>query len=184
MSVQDVLILAASLLERADLEKELGEKTTGLSQDAEALLKCYNVIENEVALDYFPLKKRERLHAEGGTLSYSAFSSAPVQIHAVTDETGRAVNFSAFPLALVLPKECGDVEVTYSYSPAKKQAGEETEFGERIPERLLAYGVASEHCLSNHRYAEGKLWGERYRDALKAAGILRRPLFLPSRRWI
>lgn len=184
MSVKDVLILAARLLERNELSEEIARGGSALSAEAETLLSCYNLVEHEVALDHFPLKKRERFAVEGGRLPYTAFSLTPVKIHSVEDGCGRTLKCSVFPDSLHLPEDCTEAVVVYAYSPADKTLTQETEFGDRISKRLLAYGVASEYCLTAHRFEEGKIWGERYRDALQAAGILHRPLSMRSRRWI
>lgn len=184
MLVKDVLTLAANLLERQDLAKELGEKTEQFSADAEALLRCYNIVEHEVALDYFPLKHEERLAAEEGRVLYTAFSLFPVRILGVKDSTGRQVRCTVFPTCIRLHEPVSEVEVVYVYLPKNKEMTGETEFGDSVSARLLAYGTASEQCLSIHCYTEGRMWGEKYRDALKAEGILRRPLSVRSRRWI
>ena len=79
--------------------------------------------------------------------------------------------------------DCSSAEVTYSYAPKKKGIGDSSELGGKISPRLMALGVASEYCFVKGRTEEGKIWGVKYREALKSAGILRHPLSVRSRRW-
>lgn len=78
---------------------------------------------------------------------------------------------------------CAEAEVTYTYAPKRKSLSDSSEHGERISPRLMALGVVSEYCLIKGRTEEGKLWGVKYREALRSAGILRHPLSVRSRRW-
>ena len=182
MLIRDVITLAAQMLGREDLLGEIpGDTAEG---EVGALLRCYNIVENEIALDYFPLINTERLNVSGGKITFTQFSYTPVEIKKVTNTSDMGVPFSVYSAYLEVPKGYSAVNVTYSYVPEKKELGGETAFTERISARLLAFGVVSEYCLATGRYEEGKLWGERYRDALRAVGILRRPLSVRSRRGV
>lgn len=182
MLVKDVVALAAETLGLEGVAGKLEEAEP--SGEVRSLLRCYNLIENEVALDFFPLKAAETFVPEDEAVSYRRFSHAPVNILKVTDGEGRPVAFSVLPTVLSVPGCKGSVHVTYSYSPEAKALADETAFADNISARLLAFGVASEYCLTNRKYSEGAMWGRRYRDALRAAGILRRTLSVRSRRWI
>lgn len=180
MTVQSVMILAAELLGRQELKEAVLSGTA--SEEAKALLRCYNLVENEVALDYFPLKKTEHLTGENGKIPYTAFSEFPVDVLRATAD-GISMRFEIFPEYLKLHSG-NSADVTYSYAPAEKSVGEDTAFGDKISARLLAAGVCSEYLLTERRYEESKMWGLRYYDALRAAGILRRTLSVRARRWV
>lgn len=181
MLISEVICLAADLLGIPVGEANWKDP----SGDAKTLLDCYRVVENEIALDYFPLRKTETLSVKKGMISYSAFSEAPVDIVRVIEEgTGAALRFRVLPDGVSLPQSCAAAEIEYTYSPEKGKATDSTPFPEKISARLLAYGTANEFCLLAHRYEEAEVWGLRYRDALRAAGILRRTLSVRSRRWI
>lgn len=178
MTVREVLLLAASFLDEKDLAASLaGSSVTG---EAETLLTCFNVVENEIALDDYPLKKTETFSFEKGILPFSKFSSAPVDICAVK-AGGRKLSFSLTATGVLC--DCDTAEITYTYAPKKKGIGDSAELGGRVSARLMALGVASEYCFVKGMNERAKIWGVKYRDALKCAGILRHPLSVRSRRW-
>ena len=185
MKVKEVLALAAANLGREDLVAQIGDCAGDPAGELSSLLRCYNLVENEIALDYFPLKHEECVAVEGAAVEYSALSFAPVAVHTVTGKNGRLA-FEMRPARLLLPDLRGEEEVTvsYSYSPAEKEWDGECEFGENISARLLSFGVACEFCLTHGQYAEAATWEKRYREALRAASTPRRSLAVRSRRWI
>ncbi len=183
MRIKEVVLLAAELLGIELSEEDFKEEL--LQGEAATLLQCYHLIENEVALDYFPLKRTDVLGVKEGKTAYTEFPCAPVAVCSVRDkETGAKVRYTVGYDGLRFREPVKSVEIEYTYAPEKRGIGDETAFGENISPRLLAFGIASEYCLIAHRYADGKMWGERYRDALRAAGILRRALSVRSRRWV
>ena len=51
MTVKEVLALAAENLGREDLSAQLSADSVQADGEIKALLRCYNLVENEVALD-------------------------------------------------------------------------------------------------------------------------------------
>lgn len=182
MKVRDVMALAAANLGREDLVA-LVNGCGGEAEELSALLRCYNLIENEVALDYFPLQGQDDVGIIDGTVSYASLSHAPVTILSVT-AGGRALAFEALPAQLcVASPRCGRATVRYTYSPAEKEIGDDCEFSAKISARLLSFGIACEFCLSRGQFSEAATWEKKYRDALLAANICRKRLSVRSRRW-
>lgn len=179
MTVQEVIALAADNMGRKDL-KELIVNSPAAAETT-ALVRCYNLVENEIALDYFPLRAEEDFTPEEGKIEYARFSHAPVNVTKVT-RGGAPVKFGLFPAYLSVA-QAGRVTVSYSYSPVPKRLLENSEFTEKISARLMSFGVACEYCLTCGKYQEAAMWEGRFRDALRAAGILRRTLAIRSRRW-
>ena len=186
MTVKEVIALAAGCLGREELVSALDKEEVSEEEKLEfdAFLRAYNFVENEVALDYFPLKKEELFAPVEHKVSYTRFSSAPVDVLKVTDGNGRTVEFEIRPTHIYLPEEQGVVSVTYSYAPVQKSIEDSSEFSGKISARLLAYGVASEFSLVCARYQEAAMWEKRFRDALKCANLCRRKLSMSSRRWV
>lgn len=189
MLIKDVLILAAEELGRADfvplIEQAYTAAASGEQPEGEAatLLRCYHLIENEVALDHFPLREEERFVPVQDAVLFTGFSKPPVDVLDVRDARGHRVPFTVFPARLVLPEGTGEVTVRYSYAPAREGMGGETAFSDAVSARLLSYGVASEYLLAGGRYQEAAVWDEKFRAAIRAAGLERRKLWLPARRW-
>ena len=186
MTVKEVLALAAEHLGRADLAKELGElpQNTAPKGELASLLRCYNLVENELAVDYLPLKAEEVLGAEEHSIAWSKFTYAPAGVRAVLS-MGRETAFEPRKEGLFLPNVAsGKVRVRYCYSPEPKDACDDGEYGGRVTARLISFGVAQEFCLSRGMFEEAKLWDSRYQDAVRAADLPRRALTVRPRRWV
>ena len=186
MTVKKVLALAAEHLARADLKKQLEEFPQDGTPAGElaSLLRCYNLVENELAVDYLPLKAEEVLEAEEHLIPWESFAYAPAGVRAVLT-AGREIAFEPRKEGLFLPaKEQGKVTVRYCYSPAPKEMDGESEFYGRVSARLLSFGTAREFCLSRGMFEEAKLWDSRYLAAVRAAGLPRRALSVRARRWV
>lgn len=186
MTVKEVLALAAEHLARADLQKQLEELSEDAAPKGElaSLLRAYNLVENELAVDVLPLKAEETLSAEDHLIPWSAFSYAPAGVRAVF-VSGYETCFEPQKEGLFLPRlKAGKAVVRYCYSPAPKAIGDEGEFGGRVTARLLSFGVAREFCLSRGMFEEAKLWDGRYQDAVRAAALPRRALAMRARRWV
>ena len=184
MRVKDVIALAAANLGRDDLQSAVYDIAGEPEGDWAALLRCYNLVENEIALDYYPLKTEETFETEDGTVNFARFSYAPVCITSVADERGEAA-FELFPARLRVKEGAGKrVTVRYTYSPAQKKWNDDSEYSGKISARLMSFGVASEFCLTGGLYQEAAMWDKKYRDALKAANIVRKKLAVRSRRWV
>jgi hypothetical protein len=183
MTVKEVLLAAADGL-------ELGEKARAFFDDIDAdgegkkvvdeLLRCYNLIENEVALDFFPLYEREEVETDGEFL-YADLSKKAISIFAVTNARGEKVAFKLFPA--YFQTAAGKYDVLYTYAPQKKGVDDACEMGLQAMERVLIYGVATEYCLTHGLFEEAEVWERKYKKAIsnayhvKAGGVMR------SRRW-
>jgi len=185
MKVKEVMALAAANLGRDDLIAAIDQLTGDPSGELLFLLRCYNLVENELALDYLPLEWEETVALQEGEVPISALSFAPVCILKVFSEE-KEVQFIARPDRIVphVSKPDGFVRVRYSYSPAEKKIEEEGSFSGRVSARLMSYGVACEYCLSHFQYEEAKLWEGRFQDAIRAANMVRRKLKMRARRWV
>ncbi len=187
MLIKDVLILAAEELGRADfvpLIEQAAASSAAPDGEIATLLRCYQLVENEVALDHFPLRAEESFLPADDAVLFTRFSKAPVDVLDVRDACGRRVAFTVYPSRLLLPRGTGEVTVVYSYAPTCAEIGDQTAFSDKISARLLSYGVACEYLLAGGRYAEAAVWDEKFHAALSAAGLERRKLSVPARRWV
>ena len=153
------------------------------SEGVNALLRCYRIIENEVALDYCPLVKTQTVTPIAGKVPYTAFTSAPVNVFDVKEGEKR-LRFRLRASYMEVPEAEGSVEVEYAYAPPAAELDDEPAFPARISPRLLAAGVCAEYLLTCGRYSESEIWEGKFREALRAAGVFRKKLYAPrSRRW-
>ena len=190
MTVKEVVALAAGCLGRDDLIAALDKSTNALTADEklelDSLLRAYNFVENEVALDYCALKKEETVTVSENKISYSKLSSAPVNIRKVTCG-GSLARFATYPAYIHLSDGwVGQASVVYDYIPSTKTTMTAvSEFTENeISARLLAYGVAAQYCLVSGESGRAAVWDKKFRDALRAKNLLRRTISVRSRRWV
>ncbi len=188
MKVRNVISLAAANLGREDLVARVEDCAAEPFGELASLLRCYNLVENEVALDYFPLKTEENFAAEqfasAGVLPYREFSFAPVEILSVKGESGLPLSYTGSPAELLFPKNARRLHISYTYSPKEKEWGDDVEVSAQVSARLLSYGVCCEFCLANGQYGEAATWEKKFRDALRAANVRHKKLTVRSRRWI
>lgn len=184
MRVKEILILAADLACRRDLADYLagknGEDASARAREEEMLLRCYNLAENEIALDYLPLRREECFESDG-CVPYAAFAEPPVEILSVRDETGRSLRFAAGEKGVRVRE--GRAVIRYSVRPRVKGPGDRPELSEKGDARLLALGTACEYALMSGNYDAASLLDRRYRDAL-ACACRERGGRLRMRRWV
>ena len=170
MRVREILVLAAELCGRRELADFLAGKTGAdagaMEREEETLLRCYNLVENEIALDYLPIRTRERFCSDGA-VPYAAFARRPVEIFAVRGLSGEKLAFTAVGEGLRV--RAGAVEVEYSYRPSVKSGSDFPETACEDGGRLLALGAACEFMLMNGELETAAVLDKKYRDALACA---------------
>ena len=184
ISVREVITLAAKALGRDDLCGAINAAGSQPSGEVASLLHCFNMVENEIALDYFPLKHTETFSTVEGGVLYQRFSKSPISIISVCSETGEELSYELRADKLVLSASAARVVITYSYIPTTKTMSGVSDFTMKVSARLMAYGVACEFCLTSGKFQEAAMWESKYKDALRAAGILRKTLRTRSRAWV
>lgn len=181
MTVKDAILLAADELgvgERVRAYYEGGD--TG-KKEAETLLRCFNLVENEVALDYLPLCCEDETESETGVVAYTLLSRPAVRVLRVTDEWGNKVPFKLYPE--YLKAQPGKLKIAYTYTPKEKTAEDTSDYVLQVSPRMFAYGMAGEYCLACGLYEEAEMWDRKYKDSLAAAYRSRPSRVMRSRRW-
>ncbi len=181
MTVKEIILLAAN-------EVGCGEKVQaylagGTDGEAEtlALLRCFNLVENELALDYLPLTAEEEVASDTGAIAFSALSKPAVRVVKVTDEWGNEAPFKLYPDKLkTLP---GAVKIEYTYTPTEKDLNGVPDDTRRTSIRLFAFGVAAEYCLATGAYEESAVWDKKYKEAIEATYRCLKARKIQSRRW-
>ena len=184
MKVKDVILEAASTLgiDVEGIEAYIIGDDDYYAKEAERLLDCYNLVENELALDYLPLYAEDELETETGRLEFAAFQYAPIRIVRVINEEGESEKYSLFPE--YLKTQPGKFKVRYSYSPERKTYDGECDYVLNVSERLVYYGILAEYCLGEGRFEEASAWDKKYKDAITAACKTVPCTRLKSRRWV
>lgn len=182
MTVKDCMKLAAAELGIEDAVEKYFSGDLNSGQAGKTLLQCYNLIENELALDYFPLIAEDEVQTNTGMVDFSNLSCAMTKIWGVTDMNGEAVKYRLFPK--YIKTQPGRLKIRYIYAPQEKTADEECEFAAAVSKRMVAYGMAAEYCMHMGLYEEADAWDKKYKGAIEAAYKGTPCKRISSRRWV
>ncbi len=182
IKVKEVLSAAAEMAGMSELAKEI-ESGGAKEETAELLVRCFNLIENEVALDYFPLTAKERLPVHNSEIAYASLSHTPINIVSVTSVSGMGIRFDLLTDSIGLREAVSEAIVEYAFAPVAKKLGDASDFEGKISARLLSLGVAAEFMLARGLFSEASVFDKKYREALRAAAVVRHRLALRARRW-
>lgn len=98
MTVKEAILLAADEIGVGERVRAYFENNaeTG-KKETETLLRCFNIVENELALDYLPLYAEEEVFAETGAVRYAELTRPAVRILRVTDDGEMPSPSNCFP---------------------------------------------------------------------------------------
>ena len=182
MTVKEIIVAAAT---KIGVAEEVNAYLLGTSGEGEAvtseLLRCFNHVENELALDYLPLLAEEEIQTETGVVHYVSLSREAARIVGVYDEYGNALPFTLFPE--YLKTQPHKIVVRYTYLPQEKTMEDKSDFVLQASVRLFAYGIAAEYSLANGLFEEAAVWDKKYKNAIEAAYRAKPARRLQSRRW-
>ena len=185
MKVKDVVVMAAGLLGmKKDVEGWLDSTTTLAKEKIAAFVDCFNLVENELALDYVPLRTEERVLAENGRVAFMYFTREPARVLSVTDEDGNRLEYTVFPTEIRLRSAVNVAKVEYAFLPKAKKIDEESDYQSRVSVGLMAYGVAAEYCAMQGLYAEAAFWSKKYKEGIPRTHEPQRGGKIPSRSWV
>lgn len=121
----------------------------------EDLLRCFNLVEKEMAIDYFPLYKTDLTNNK--RVYYSELDYNPVRI--VSCNCKFKMNKEYIESKDVIK------EVVYSYIPNDKGFYDECSYGMEFL-KCYIYGVISEFLLQNHFYEEAAFWSKKFKRVI------------------
>lgn len=185
MTVKEIIIRALKFAGREDIA-EKAEKGFDLEteeeQSLEAMLYCFNAVEDELARFYFPLVFTEQRTA-AGKFAFADFTHKPVKILCVS-AYGKEIKFEQ--TATHITCDAPVITVKYEYSPFKKSLSDSCSFDENLVTlKMLAAGSASEYCLINGEMKEAEFWESVYREEIDR--VRRKKIAdvkFPPRRWV
>ncbi len=162
MQVKEIIELTALLL---------GEELTKDIKDQDLLVKCYNLVEQELATDYFPILEVDKHFNVGERIYYHDFSRKPYMIRSIQDFRGDKVNYRLFPEYLAIQKnyDGGTFFVKYYYLPEEKELYSHSTYGAEYI-HILKYGVAAEYCLAIGNFELAKIYSDKYKERIKIKG--------------
>lgn len=160
MIVKDVLERSALLLD-IELTDEVKD----------ALVKCYNIVEQELATDYFPIPEVDKHFNVGERIYYHDFSRKPYFIKGIKDFHCNKVNHIFHPEYIELQKnyDGGTFFVKYYYIPEEKRLYSGCTYSAEYIS-ILKYGVAAEYCLQQGNFELAKIYSDKYKERIKLKG--------------
>jgi len=182
MTIKEILIVVSRYIGK---EKEVGAYLDSANPEGqlitETLLKIFNIVENELALDYLPLIAEDVVSTTTGQVDFSKLSKAAVRILSVKDEDGKSVKYDLFTQYLVA--QPGELKIRYTYTPTIKGFYQETDYKLYASSRMIAYGMVAQYYYVNGMFDEGEIWNKKYREAIAAAYRASPAGVVASRRW-
>lgn len=183
ITVKETIIAAAQLLGIADEVNDYLESVDDTGRvETKKLLQCFNLVENELALDYLPLQVETELETTTGAIYYNELPKNVVRILKVKDEWDNSVPFKLFPE--YLKTQSGKVRILYSYTPDNKELEDCSDFTLYASVRLFAYGMAMQYSLAGGLFEEANVWQQKYKNALSKAYRSAPSKNIRSRRWV
>lgn len=132
------------------------EELLDVDSTKEELLECFNLVENELALDYLPLYATHSCNDQ--VVHYDEFEYVPVRIILCN------CRFKIYPTYIEAKENI--TEVQYVYLPKKKELHDECSYNKEVLNCLVA-GIISEYLNSQGFYDEGYAWGRKYKKEIQ-----------------
>lgn len=180
MTVKEILITACNMMQESLLAEKI-EKESELTEEenvlVEELLRAFNFVQNEIATEFIPLIKDEKIESQHGEFPLSLLSEKIAYVISLKDEEAH-VKYRIYGDKLMFD---GKVTLTYCYCPKKSSLDEECEM--ILPERVLAYGVLREYFLLQGLASEASMFEEKFKNSLKNFSRKKSEIVMPKRAW-
>ena len=183
MLVKDIVALACDFTCNENLSAKINssqEFDENEQSQINCYVKCFNLVNNEIASEFIPIKKVEQFEVNDGKILLSKFTKKPYKILYVKNGLGKKMRFKVFQDHLVV--FCKKAIIAYTTLPEKLTEVDEVETF--IPERIYAYGLAREYLFFKAMIDDAEIFEERFKNSLEI--ICRVPVHskMPRRRWI
>jgi hypothetical protein len=132
------------------------EELLDVGYTREDLLNCFNLVEKELALDYFPLYAKHQCNAQA--VYYNELEHNPVRI------VDCNCNFKILPTHIESKKTI--TEIKYTYTPSQKGLYDECSYDESYLD-CLVHGVIAEYLCEQGFFEEAILWGKKYKEQIQ-----------------
>lgn len=182
MLVEDIIKTVLKFMEKHDLIASMQAGDVLVEDDATEVasyVNCLNLVRNEIATEFIPNAKTERLTVTDNRLDYTSFSSEVIEVLSVKNRLGESVKFDAFSDHIEL--ENGTFEIKYNANPETLTL--KSEFVSNIPERVYAYGILREYYYIQTLYEDASVWDARFKNSLQALERKKNETIIRKRGW-
>ncbi len=183
ITVKEAILAAAYHLGIHDgVQAYLNNTNLTAQKEVAALLRCFNLVESELAFDYLPLCAEETVEASVGVVYYTQLMKPLVRVLGVTDEWDNKIPFKLFPQCI--KTQAGVFKIRYTYSPPVKELEDQSSYQSHVSVNLFGYGMAAEYLLSQGLFEDAAVWDKKYKDAIAAIYHTNPCRVIRSRRWV
>ena len=185
MTVKEILKLAIIFLGYDEIiDTNIFDGETQASEEdnklISTLLRCLNLVVEEIATDYLPIIKVKNVTFQNGKIALSDISENLMEIISV--KRNGNIDFSEDNEYLYANIDRADV--MFRKYPDKLSLNDDcSEFLKKLPARVIAYGVAMEYCFISTLSDEASIWEKRYKDGLLVLSRKNSERKLPRWRW-
>ena len=186
MKVKDILKMTAEMAGESQLISYYNEKgvddVSSCAESASLMLRCYNMIIEELALEYLPLRVKEKVQVTNQKIYFSELAFKPLRVLGVINKNGDKVPYKLINDYLELSN--GDVIIEYTHRTKEAFEDDDCVYDETvIGPYVITYGMLSQYLLERGRVSESNIYQEKYLSAVRARIAQRKSLKLPARRW-
>ena len=137
-------------------------------ENIEYWLNAYNNVENELAIDYFPLRKVDKLLIKENKIKYENLQRQAWRIMGVHDCNNHELKYKLYPTYMAFAKKDNGKHcfVRYCYVPQEKTIDSISEFDKGMFEEIFKYGICGEYCLMKGDYETANAFNEKYKKAI------------------
>lgn len=186
MKVKEIIAFACSFIGEQEIVKKLTSTeavslTDKEQEKVDTLVRCFNLVNQEIASDYLPFLYTEEIDIDNSILNYADLDKTIINVYAVKGTFNRNVKYKAYTNYIQIFGKAKSI--TYSYLPDKSELDDDVEFFNGLSARIYAYGIASEYLLCDGLSEDAEIWEERFKESLFVLSRKRSELKLPARRW-
>lgn len=185
MKVKDLVIYTSLFIGEKELASKLEENTSLTQREQErvdTMVRCYNLVNQEIASDYLPFLYTEKIDVNNSVLNFSDLSKTIINIYEVKGNLNINIRYKRYPEYLQIFGHAK--KITYSYLPEDLELNDNVEFFNGLSSRIYAYGMASEYLLCDGLSEDAEIWEERFKESLFVLSRKRSEIRLPKRRWL
>ncbi len=184
MLVKDVIIKACDFIDNDSLS-ELLKNNLSLSDELQdmlnKLIKCFNLVRNEIASEYLPIVKIDVVRPSQNKIELTALSSKLLEVISIRDSKGHTLKYEIREDGIYLNS---NEKVLIKYNSIPQELDLSGEFNSFLPERVFAYGIVKEYYFMQTLYEDAKIWDERFKNSLQIIERKKSETIIPRRRWI
>ena len=185
MSIKEIIKITATVIGREDVVEYLEGKVQTPSQEVvdtvEVMVRLANLVINELACSFIPMKKVEKVVVKDGKVYYKDLSYNPLVILNAYDKNENELSFLVKNTHVELDSYTAEIE--YSFVPPNYTLDQEIGYQEKdISARVLAYGLCAEYAITQGCFKDAVMWHKRYEDSVYQACAPKNST-IKERRW-